>query len=478
MHAPATTPIPHSPAVRELLALAADGNAFHHIQAQVEHVAGCTRPVQLTGYTATLDATTGKPLSVYTTADEPTGRLLLACGNRRASVCPACSRLYAADTYHLIRAGLTGGKSVPDTVTTHPKVFATLTAPSFGPVHNRPGNLKPCRCGTHHAANDPALGTPLDPITYDYCGAVLFNAHAGALWHRFTVYLRRHLAHHAGIKRSELASVLRLSFAKVAEYQKRGAVHFHAVVRLDGPDGPTSPPPAWATPAVLTDAITAAAAGVRLVIESDALGRHELSWGEQIDARPITATLGADGTLTDAAVAGYVAKYATKGAEATGTLNHALYCVPCKGSGQRSDGSHCRPCHGSGEGQPLRHLVVERHVRQLIRTCWHLGQLPEFEHLGLWRSAHMLGYRGHFSTKSRRYSTTLGALRDTRRQWRTERARERLGLTGPDAPTLTTESAWAYLGTGYTPGEELLAATVRRNRADALRLKDEGEPSA
>ncbi|WP_316246504.1 replication initiator, partial [Streptomyces sp. WAC01526] len=241
---------------------------------------------------------------------------------------------------------------------------------------------------------------------------------------------------------------------------------------------PTSPPPAWATPAVLADAITAAAAGVRLVIESDALGRHELSWGEQIDARPITATLGADGTLTDAAVAGYVAKYATKGAEATGTLDHALYCVPCKGSGQRSDGSHCRPCHGSGEGQPLRHLVVERHVRQLIRTCWYLGQLPEFEHLGLWRSAHMLGYRGHFSTKSRRYSTTLGALRDTRRQWRTERARERLGLTGPDAPTLTTESAWAYLGTGYTPGEELLAATVRRNRANALRLKDEGEPSA
>ncbi|MFF9628630.1 replication initiator [Streptomyces fradiae] len=34
----------------------------------------------------------------------------------------------------------------------------------------------------------------------------------------------------------------------------------------------------------------------------------------------------------------------------------------------------------------------------------------------------MLGFRGHFSTKSRRYSTTLGALRDTRAAWRRAQA--------------------------------------------------------
>jgi hypothetical protein len=43
--------------------------------------------------------------------------------------------VYSADTYQLIRAGLSGGKGVPDTVATHPCVFATLIAPSFGPVH-------------------------------------------------------------------------------------------------------------------------------------------------------------------------------------------------------------------------------------------------------------------------------------------------------------------------------------------------------
>lgn len=116
---------------------------------------------------------------------EPTGSLLTTCGNRRASRCPACSRLYAADTYHLIRAGLSGGKTVPDTVRTHPRVFATLTPPSFGPVHNRPttpgGDIRPCRCRKFHEPTDVLLGTPLNPATYDYAGAVLFNAHVGAL---------------------------------------------------------------------------------------------------------------------------------------------------------------------------------------------------------------------------------------------------------------------------------------------------------
>jgi hypothetical protein len=52
---------------------------------------------------------------------------------RRASVCPPCAETYRADTYQLIRAGLVGGKGVPETVTGHPCVFATFTAPSFGP---------------------------------------------------------------------------------------------------------------------------------------------------------------------------------------------------------------------------------------------------------------------------------------------------------------------------------------------------------
>ncbi|MEK8144118.1 replication initiator [Streptomyces sp. M10(2022)] len=67
----------------------------------------------------------------------------------------------------------------------------------------------------------------------------------------------------------------------------------------------------------------------------------------------------------------------------------------------------------------------------MIRTAWALGHLPEFAELKLWKWAHMLGFRGHFSTKSRAYSTTLGALRDVRRAWRTAQAHARTGLTTP-----------------------------------------------
>ncbi|SCE13033.1 hypothetical protein GA0115245_146713 [Streptomyces sp. di188] len=450
-----------SPAVRDLLHLVNHPD-FDRAQQQIEHLGGCTEPIRLTGRTTTVDTTTGEVLRSYTTETEPTGSLLTACGNRRASRCPACSRLYAADTYHLIRAGLTGGKTVPDTVRTHPHVFATLTAPSFGPVHNRP-DTRPCPCGTRHDPTDPVLGTPLDPATYDYAGAVLFNAHAGALWARFTTYLRRELAARLGLTQRAARAVLRVSFAKVAEYQKRGLVHFHAVIRLDGPDGSTQPPPSYATVAVLTDAIRAAAPRARISVVSDAVGERQLGWGQQLDVREITA-FGTETELTDQAVAAYVAKYATKSADASGALDRALFCRPCQGRGAtvlpHGTPLPCTACDGTGQARSLPRLAVARHVRQMIRTCWELGKLPEFADLKLWKWAHMLGFQGHFSTKSRSYSTTLGALRAARRAWRTEQAHAHAGLPDPDPDTTLVVGHWTYLGTGYSPGATLLAAHV------------------
>ena len=116
---------------------------------QIRRTGGCSDPIHLTGWTLTKDKTTGETLHHYSTASEPGGRLRLACGNRRASRCPSCAWTYAGDTYHLIRAGLAGDdrRDIPATVRDHPRVFATLTAPSFGPVHNRP-DRGTCRCGT------------------------------------------------------------------------------------------------------------------------------------------------------------------------------------------------------------------------------------------------------------------------------------------------------------------------------------------
>ncbi|MGW0168714.1 replication initiator protein RepSA, partial [Streptomyces sp. NPDC003343] len=213
----------------------ASADDYHRWEDQIRRTGGCADPIHLTGWTLHKDKTTGETLQHYSTENEPGGRLRIACGNRRASRCPACAFTYAGDTYHLIRAGLAGDdrRNIPATVRDHPRVFATLTAPSFGPVHNRP-DRGICRCGTHHTADDPTLGTALDPATYDYAGAVLFNNHAGQLWMRFTTRLRREIAVRAGLTRRELPDHARLSYGKVAEFQKRGAVHFHAVIRIDG----------------------------------------------------------------------------------------------------------------------------------------------------------------------------------------------------------------------------------------------------
>ncbi|MGW7272463.1 replication initiator [Streptomyces sp. NPDC054864] len=455
---------------------------FDRIQDQIRRTGGCSDPIHLQGTTVTRDRTTGQAIYSYSTDTEPGGRLRIACGNRRASRCPSCAWTYAGDTYHLIRAGLVGdpAKGTPHTVREHPRVFATLTAPSFGPVHNRPGD-RACRCGTRHPDGSAELGTPLDPATYDYAGAVLWNNHASDLWRYFTIYLRREIAARAGLTQKAAHEQARVSFGKVAEYQKRGAVHFHAVIRFDGPEGPNSPPPTWASRALLTDAIHAAAARVAVDVPSagDQPART-LGWGKQLDVRPIKA-FGEGSEITEQAVASYVAKYATKAAETTGSTDAPVHCRKCQGTGRSSvyerPGSllsQCAGCQGTGLGQDLSRLEISAHARRLMTAC--IGLQAHYPERALARWAHMLGFRGHFSTKSRRYSTTLGALRQVRADYRAAQQRAALGLPDPDenpeATTLTL-GHWVYAGHGHTPGESWLAANIRRDIEQSRELARE-----
>lgn len=441
----------------------ASAPGFDRWREQVRRTGGCSDPIHLSGTSVTRDARTGDVLHSYSTAEEPGGRLRVACGNRRASRCLSCVWTYAGDAYHLIRAGLAGDPrmGVPDAVRIHPGVFATLTAPSFGPVHNRPETGR-CRCGAVHADEASELGTALDPATYDYTGAVLWNNHAGDLWRRFTIYLRREIAARAGTTQSTLRDVCRISFGKVAEFQKRGAIHFHAIVRLDGPAGPDDIPPAWASTGLLGDAIRAAAGRVRVPVPSAGdVPARVLRWGAQVDVRPI----GTDGQeLSESAVAAYVAKYATKAAESTGTVDRRI-----------------------GELSELdKRPGLPDHTRRLIQACHALDQ--HYSDRKLWAWAHMLGFRGHFLTKSRRYSSTFAGRRQVRADFRARQERRERGLPedldDADGSTLVL-AHWTYAGHGHTPGESWLAATIakeiRLNRetarealADMPELETEG----
>jgi hypothetical protein len=462
-------------------AIARAGPGYDRWAEQVAATGYCAHPVRLRGQVEHADGATGEVRPVYSTDREPDATLLKACGNRRVSVCPSCSATYQADSFQLLAAGLRGGKGVPETVSGHPRLFVTFTAPSFGRVHTRKAQgllVHPCHpyrqgvtcphgrragCWQRHDPDDPRLGEPLCPRCYQAGAQVLWNALAGRLWSRTTIYLSRALAQVAGLTERQVHGLVRISFAKVAEYQRRGAVHFHAIFRLDartacGCTACVLPPPAEFTAALLEAAVRRAAAIV--VVPCPPVDQHQdvtltARWGEQLDVRHITE-VGDEKELSAEQVAGYVAKYATKSTEALGvTLDHRI-----------------------SEGELLE-LEVPAHVAELVRACWELAGRPGLTKLRLRKWAHMLGFGGHFSTKSRRYSTTLGALRRARVAYA---IRRRGGNTVPldawgppeDDQAVIVVASWSYLGRGYqSTGEAWLAASAAARAREVRRIAKE-----
>jgi hypothetical protein len=435
---------------------------FGRWEQQIASSGHCSHPIRLRGRSRAIDLETGEIATTYDTANEPDGVLLTACGNRREHVCPSCSQVYKRDARQLVRAGLAGGKGVPETVAEHPCVFATLTAPSFGPVHSqrrRGKTILPCHprrdrsarrcphgrnvsCPTRHVDDDPRLGHPLCPECFDYTAAALFNVNAAELWRRFIIYLHRYLARLAGVSMRQLGREVRIRYVKVAEYQHRGAVHFHAVIRLDAndtQDGEYRPPPARYTPDLLADAIAQASQAVTL-LAGDGDDKRLLRFGPQTDTRPIhrAEVTNTGHPLSAMAVANYIAKYATKTLDAPGLPG--------------------RPLRSTFE---LEGLSCHRHYRQLIGACWRLGG-GRHGNPKLRRWAHMLGYGGHYLTKSRRYSVTFGKLRNARVQHR-RNCRHPDGETDPwgrpmDETVVLVLRDFTYAGRGYlTPGDAQLA---------------------
>ena len=100
----------------------------------------------------------------------------------------------------------------------------------------------------------------------------------------------------------------------------------------------------------------------------------------------------------------------------------------------------------------------------------------------------MLGFRGHFTTKSRRFSVTLGSLRQARRDHQAARNERPEPVPAPaattieraesgidldpcvsDAATTLVVGEWRFHGLGYlTAGDALLAAQARLDHLDAL----------
>ena len=438
----------------------------------------CHHPIRLAGRVEQADQATGEVRQVYTTEGEPDGVLLKACGTRRESRCPSCAAVYRADAYQLLAAGLKGGKGVPDTVAEHPRLFVTFTAPSFGRVHTRKAQgrlVLPCHpyrqgarcphgrragCWHRHAEDDARLGEPLCAGCYDAVAQVLWNALAPELWRRTTIALHRALARLFDLTETDLRRLVRISYAKVAEFQRRGAIHFHAVLRLDAATacrGPKclAPPPVLFSAGLLQDALEEAVAAVQapcppVDVRPDCYAR----WGTQLDVRNITHDDDEAGELSAEQVAGYIAKYATKATESFGAgLDRRI---------------------AADDLERLDELPA--HVAELVRAAWELGGRPELERLRLRAWAHMLGFGGHWSTKSRRYSTTFTVLRRARVTFaKRRRAKDGVPLDAwgrpEDDQAVIVVASWVYVGAGYeSEGERWLALSAAARAREQRRV--------
>jgi Replication initiator protein, pSAM2 len=268
----------------------------------------------------------------------------------------------------------------------------------------------------------------------------------------------------AGRSALPLRRLVRVSYAKVAEFQRRGAVHLHAVIRLDAATDcrcPSclAPPPEPFTAALLEDALRMAVPTVRVPCPPvDGGPARYARWGEQLDVRNITTDSDQAGELSAEQVAGYIAKYATKATESFGSgLDRRLT-----------------------DGDDLEYLAdLPAHVAELVRAAWELGSRPELEGLRLRAWAHMLGFGGHWSTKSRRYSTTFGVLRQARVAFaKRRRARDGVPLDAwgrpEDDQAVIVLATWSYVAAGYaTEGERWLALSAAARAREHRRIARE-----
>jgi hypothetical protein len=356
---------------------------FDAFEARLRSSGYCARPVRLQGKIEICDGTGRR--RVWSTDTEPDGVLRKACGNRREAVCPQCAERYRQDAYHLLAAGLRGGKGVPDSAADHPAVFATLTAPSFGPVHTRvlgpDGQPRRCRprrdaptcehgaplsCTRVHAEDDACLGEPLCAECFDYEAAVTWNHTLGELWRRTTIYLPRALARVTGMTQKQLKRQVRAAYVKVAEYQRRGLVHLHVVIRLDRAmckyrAHEIHRPSTRFDAELLERAFREAVADVSAPVAEE-LGGGRIAWGAALDVRPL-ATGDERGEI-----AGYLAKYATKSTEQAGGLLHRV------------------------DRDQIDNAPVREHVRGFMRTAFDLNAAAATHQTKTWSPSQQAPY--------------------------------------------------------------------------------------
>ncbi len=256
------------------------------------------------------------------------GSVWVRCNSRLSSKCPACSKLYQGDWAAICRSGIFDADGQP--LTGYVWALVTLTAPSFGKVHRVPHRLRDkrekCACGIVHEFGADVAGEPIEPWSYDYDGALLFNQSLGRLWNNTTTRWRR-------------AFGKEFQYFAVTEAQKRGTMHKHVLVR-------------FARGSILAQELLAVAAESYTV----AWTGEVIRWGRQSDVQLLDPAENPDDAARTARYLVKMTSYAVKDVNhATGQVSraadrllmYAAYEYRCSAECDRPDGgAECRhPIH-------------------------------------------------------------------------------------------------------------------------------------
>ena len=257
--------------------------------------------------------------------------------------------------------------------------------------------------------------------------------------------------------------------------QARAIPHIHALIRLDpATNMHDSEGEDWVSPVTATElaaVIQRAARTVTLAVDRGGASMV-MGFGTQIDTQPIANRPvqanhvqeqydSPSGRVPGWRVAGYLAKYVTKSLADFGISARRL------------------------SAEAIAEVAVSEHVRAILTA---IAQLSRDGLGGIGRWLHTLGYRGHITSKSRQYSTTMTALRARRVAWTREMhsndaaPHHNPSLAPADMRDLVS---WVFDRAGHaTLGERTLVVTAalgriqqRRAARDSLRQARHDNPA-
>ena len=316
------------------------------------------------------------------------------CGTRRADLCNPCSTVWKDDAYFAL---MKPAKDYKGTLT-----FITLTAPgwrTFGKAHTASYHQlakERCACSEYHGPNDPLVGIPLSRDKFEHRRVVEFNNNVSRLVAVTLQKIYRLMATEMG----KTVEEVRLPTARVVEWQERGLLHVHIIVRGSIPTF------------IVENAVNGSEkTNRRRRIEPASTKGHR--WGQQVNVRHINSG--------DASQIGILSGYMTK------VVSYALKDV---GISQK-------------EITPARQAFIYKlrsntnSVIQCDKTWAECSASPKASaHLKIRnldlprrhfcvkhrRGHHQIGFTGNVLTLNRRWGSSLKDARDTRSKFASDRA--------------------------------------------------------